>query len=120
MIRICAIIAALVCFGLALFNFKRAPLDWHYWGGLCVAGLACVLVAANPELLYIGMIGVGLAALANFWPSIAAAKFRSAGDEFQEFVDADPDRTAAWVKWKRKHGEDKDKATFKALRRDAV
>lgn len=119
-IRILALLVSLGLGALAFLNFKKTPWDWHYWGGLGLGALAAFVVFIQPEFLYVGIAGVAIAGIVNFWPSIAAAKFRSAGDEMQEFIDDDPDRAKAWEEWIKLYGENKDKAAFTIFRKDSL
>lgn len=118
LVRILGVLVCLGCGALAFLNFKKNPLDWHYTAGLAAGSLGGLVAAIEPDLFWIGLVAVGVAALVNFWPSIAAVKFKSAGDEMQEFINDDSDRAKAWADWQHKYVEDKDTPALKAIRKD--
>ncbi len=102
LVRILGVLLCLGCGALAFLNFKKNPLDWHFYGGLAVASVSGLLVAIEPDLFWIGLIGAGVAALANFWPSITASRVLEASKNYEDFiaVPENADIKARWVKFR--------------------
>jgi len=101
-IRIIFALLALAAFALAYLNFRKNPLDWHFYGSLALGGVLCVVVAANPELLYVGLAGIAIAAVVNFLPSIMATKTTDAAQWYDDFTESDPDIKAKWIAFRAK------------------
>lgn len=99
-IRIIFALLALAAFALAYLNFRKNPLDWHFYGSLALGGVLCVVVAANPELLYIGLFGVAIAAALNFLPSITASRTIEASKNYEDFIASAPDIKARWTSFR--------------------
>lgn len=99
-IRMLGLAAFLGCGALAFLNFKKNPLDWHFWGGLAVGSLAGLVVLVQPEMFYIGLAGAAVAALANFWPSITAGRVLEASKNYEDFIESSPDLKARWVNFR--------------------
>lgn len=96
-IRIIFAILALAAFALAVLSFKKNPLDWHCYGGLALGGVLCVVVVADPTLLYVGLAGAAIAAVLNFLPSRTATKTIDAAQWYDDFTQSDPDVKAKWL-----------------------
>jgi len=101
-IRIIFALLALAAFALAVLSFKKNPLDWHCYGGLALGGVLCVVVVADPTLLYVGLAGVAIAAALNFLPSRTATKTIDAAQWYDDFTQSDPDVSAKWLAFRAK------------------
>jgi len=115
-IRMLGLLAFVGCGAGAVLSFKKTPLDWHQWGGLAVGALAGLVVAVQPELFWVGLGGLAIAAALNFFPSRQAGALLSAGQEYEDFLDApgNEDIKARWVKH-RQQVPTKDKNTIDNL-----
>lgn len=100
LVRILGVLVCLGCGALAFLNFKKNPLDWHFYGGLALGSVAGLVVAIEPDLFWVGLIGVGIAALANFWPSITASRVLEASKNYEDFITANADIKERWIKFR--------------------
>lgn len=116
-IRLLGLMIFLVCGGLAFYNFKKNPLDWHFWGGLGVASIGGFAIMCDPMLLWYGLAAVGAGAIANFLPSIMAGKLLEAGKSYEDFVNSDSDVKAKWTAYRATTVPQSDKNTIAVIQK---
>lgn len=101
-IRILGLLAFIGCGAAAVLSFKKTPLDYHQWGGLAVGSLAGLVVAVQPDLFWVGLGGLGIAAALNFIPSRQSGKTLDAAQWYDDFTESDPDIKAKWIAFRAK------------------
>lgn len=100
LVRILGVLVCLGCGALAFLNFKKNPLDVHFYGGLALGSVGGLVVAIEPDLFWVGLIGMGIAALANFLPSITASRVLEASKNYEDFITANADIKERWIKFR--------------------
>jgi len=84
---------------LAYLNWKKAPLDVHHTLSLAAGAVGGLVTFVQPEIWWVGLGAVAIAALVNFLPSMMGPKVLEAAKNYEDFFDvpANADVKARWV-----------------------